>query len=51
MGLNFEGPLIFRFFSVINTTVLQGLQLVEFENEEPLNMEEPRIQRNPDTEG
>ena len=40
VGLHCEGPLIRGFFAIINTTVLQSLQLVETEN-----TEEPQILR------
>lgn len=39
-GLSCIGPLIHGFLSVVNTTVLQGRQLVEFE------VVEPQTQRN-----
>lgn len=39
-GLSCIGPLIRGFLSMVNTTVLQGRQLVEFE------VVEPQIQRN-----
>lgn len=35
MGLNYEGPLIRGFFSIINARVLHNPQLVEFVEVEP----------------
>ena len=42
MGLNCKGPLILRYFSTANTTVLHNLRLVESSD-----TEEQQIQRNP----
>ena len=35
MGLNYVGPLIQRFFSIVNTTVVHNQQLVESTDAEP----------------
>ena len=42
-GLNHVGPLILDVFSIVNTTVLHDLQLVESAD---ANMKKPQIRRN-----
>ena len=47
MGLNCPGPLMWRYFSVINTTVLHSLWLVESMDAEELQIWKTYMQINP----